>query len=674
MNFINHLRNRNAKDLKHPVSFGFSPSAWNESYQRLSDGSTSDKNIREFGLFLYQRLEKARESLKQLELQTPFIPVNEVIRGVVHSLNDGCLRLQQEGMEAIRDRSYITLEELGNSRTIKSSVGGEHTQQEALESIVDSARHVLRSAMKKGAGYGTLRPEEPSWEPSQSLRSALQLAQLYDGFENQWQRILWFGGEFRYSPHNQQYQLLDLNSPLSMESAVDLSRRSMKYQRDIEAVRSIQLSPETANELILYQNSANEICVRKLGELPEALQNFALTLAYQRYSLTEESSGPLLNEEHGIIKGLTIRKVYDAWMQLGFLAQQHWLDAQSYKLGSPEYSRQLTRLISKSILNTALASALRIEVFQAEQIVNYFTFNGSNVEDTLWQRPILNTKDGLLLVWHPLIAFHPMRLISVWAKEAPYLKVVHDKRGHGFEQEVVLALLAASVKSPLREKPFVLGPGIKIADKSIGDIDALLVLGSTAFVLECRNVMHPATPHEFWSASEELDAKIEQAIRKRDYLRANPSILTTLIDASPFSCLKRNIVEVVGIVVSNSYCFEGVKDIEPYFVHVDTIFNTIIYGGSLFGDIGSDGNEVSYRVNCFSQKIDAGTALARAIAKPVKAEFYRQCLMKVDFPIPAIDQDEPFGLYSTWAYTPPEIGSLRSTLERCSFARDLVVK
>jgi hypothetical protein len=292
----------------------------------------------------------------------------------------------------------------------------------------------------------------------------------------------------------------------------------------------------------------------------------------------------------------------------------------------------------------------------------------------LWQRPILNTEDGLLLVWYPLITFHPMRLLSTWAKEAHHLRVAHDKRGHGFEDAVVFALLRASVHSPFKEKPFVLGPAIKIADPSVGDIDALLIVGSTAFVLECRNVLHPATPHEFWSASNELDDKVVQAIRKRNYLRENPAVLTALINASPFAPLNRKIVEVVGIVVSNSYIFEGVKDVEPYFVHIDTLYNTIISGGSRFGDIDPDGNEVNYRVNCLLPTIDAGTALKRAISKPAKAEFYRQCLSQVDFPIPPIDQMEPSGLYSTWAYTPPEVGSVRATLNRCSFAANLVVE
>jgi len=73
MSFIEYLRDRNVKDLKHPVSFGFSTKKWEEYFAKYTDGSEEDKKIRDFGLFIFWRLEKVRGSLSQIQKQTPYL-------------------------------------------------------------------------------------------------------------------------------------------------------------------------------------------------------------------------------------------------------------------------------------------------------------------------------------------------------------------------------------------------------------------------------------------------------------------------------------------------------------------------------------------------------------------------------------------------------------------------
>ncbi|AZN35145.1 hypothetical protein [Iodobacter ciconiae] len=330
--------------------------------------------------------------------------------------------------------------------------------------------------------------------------------------------------------------------------------------------------------------------------------------------------------------------------------------------------------VSLQGLSIALVEVLKITETQAKELIAYFTFDGNNNKQTLWQRPLLKQGDGLLLVWLPLIGSHPMHLIAEWAKEAKHLEVINNKRGLGFEVEVATVLSAAIQQSSFCEDAFVFRSRIEMPDRKIGDIDVILILGDTAFVLECRNLMHPATPHEFWSVAYELNEKIDQVVRKRNYLFDNPAILSGLIAESPFSQVNRKINKVVGVVVSNSYLFEGVSDVEPYFVHVDTLFNTILTGGPLFGDMGDDGREITLHVDYFKPNVPPSETLIRAIAKPAKAEFYRQCINRMDFPIPAVDQTEPYGIFSKWVFTPPETGALRSMLNKCSFASDIVTK
>lgn len=667
MSFLDYLRDRDNKELKHPVSFGFSVDKWTEYFRRQSDGSLRDQSIYGFGLFLHQRLEKVRECLQQLEQQSPFLSQEEVVLRIVRQLNDGYMRVQRVGFEAMQGKDYISIEEIGHGRTQSSSTGARFTQQEILEKITDFSRHVLRSAMRKNKGYGAPQPVEPVWGTDESLLAAGHLAQFYDSFENQWQGALWADAAFNFDDFRRIYQLSEIKSSLSVESTIDLVRRAGKYHRDIEEVRSHQLSADTMDELVLYKNANGEIEVRRLGDLPEALRDLVLSLAYQRLSLTESSSLSLMGEAHGTVESLTVKKVYDAWLRLGGLAVQGMLECQEHNWDSQDYKSRLTLTISEPSLISALAKALQITEAQAEEVVNYFVFDGS-IEQTLWQRPILRNQGGLLMAWFPLMAFHPMRLISSWAKEAKHLRVSNNKRGWAFERDVVHGLLFASAHCPLREKPFVIGPGINVTDPSVGDIDALLILGDTAFVLECRNLMHPATPHEFWDVESELKVKIAKAIRKRDYLKENPSVLLNIMQESPFSPLARKINKVIGVVVSNSYMLEGTRDVEPYFVHVDTLFNTILTGGPMFEDIEAGDKTITFHVDYFKSNITPADALIHSIASPAKAEYYRRQLVKADFPIPGIDQTEPVGAYIQWIFSPPETGTLRTILSKCSFA------
>lgn len=674
MSFLHYLQDRNNKKLKHPVSFGFSAEKWGDHFREHSDGGKRDANIYEFGLFLHQRLEKLRDCLQQLESQCAWVNTDDAVIRIVRNLNNGCLHVQAEGIEAIKDRRTIASEEIGHGRIIKSGSGVMLTQQEALEGMTDAARHVLRRAMQKDRGYGANNPVAPVWPINESLTAATHLAQFYEAFEKQWQAVLWTGCEFTYGGPGAPYILSELASAAAVDSTVDLARRTNKYNRDFEAARKRELSPSTMNEAILCRAAGGDIVISTLGRLPAELQQYCLGLAYQRFCILEDNTAGLLNEALGTLKGLTLRKALDAWLQLGCLAGQSMMQAGASADTSSDAEEHLVRPIPAKDLCHALQSLLKVSEPQAAALLDFFTFDGSHIEQSLWQRPLLRHADGLLLVWMPLLASHPMRLLASWSRETANLEVEHAKRGRVFEAEVVQGMLAAAVYGTLKVKPFVLGPGIAVPDPRIGDIDALLVLDDTAFVLECRSVMHPATDYEFWEASNALSSKTGQVIRKRDYLRGNPAVLSSLIGKSPFASRNRKINRVVAVVVSNSYLLEGTNDAEPYFTHVDTLFNTLLCGGSLFGDMGPEEQEIELHVDFFDPNVNPANALIRAISKPPKAEYHRKCVTELNTPILAIDETEPFGVFRQWTFTPPKLGTLGALFQRCSFAKNIIVK
>ncbi|SFF64253.1 hypothetical protein SAMN05518865_102399 [Duganella sp. CF458] len=673
MSFLEYLRDRNNKELKFPVSMGFCIEKWNDAFHKHSDGGSRDQSLHAFGLFLHRRLEKVRDCLQQLERQTHLLSVAEIGTRLVRQLNDGYLRLQLQGASAFEGKQHVSAEEITYGRPVKNILGARYTLQELLEHLTDSSRHVLRSAMSKRRGFGIAEPSPPVWDAEQALQGAITLAQFYDNFESQWQSALWSNTEFQLYDFGYLYHTSEANSALSMQSTIDLSRRALKYHRDVDELRKLKLTEATMDELFLHHDQSGNIEVKRLGDLPERLQQLILSLAIQRIAITEENSLGLMRENHGIVTGLTVWQVYDAWLRLGGLAAQSMLESSRYEPNSSEYNSCVAKTLDEVTLVRTLALALRIKAEQAQRVIDYFVFGGK-VEQSLWQHPLLRQEKQLLIAWFPLLGSHPMRLVTSWAKETEHLRVVNSKRGRMFEQDVVDALSIASIRCPLQEKPFVLGPGLNVANTAVGDIDALLIWGDTAFVLECRNVMHPATAHEFWDVEFGLQAKVSQAIRKRDHLRDCPSVLRQMIMSSPFSKLLRDIKTVVGVVVSNSYMLEGTREFDPYFVHLDTLFNILLAAGPQFEDFEEGTHQTVFHVDSFNKDLQVGDALTRAIAKPAKAEYYRRRLRLEDFPIPGIDQTEPVGVASRWTFSPPEIGTLRKVLSECSFASQVVAR
>ena len=251
MSFAEYLMNRNRQKVKHPVAFGFNAQAWENAFQETSDGSRRDETLRLFGLFLDRRLENVRTVLREVEAITSHICSDQAVTEVVEFLNAGFVNLQTEALGGLEGRDVVSVEEISSSRSINSASGGKYTAEEALESIVDAARHTLRDVMRKAKGYGNKDVKNSSIEPYASLRNAVYLAQFYEWFEHHWQKVLWNNAEFSENSSSNSYVIDQSRSSLAIEATLDLMRRKMKYKRDIREVCSIPLAPETEGEPIL---------------------------------------------------------------------------------------------------------------------------------------------------------------------------------------------------------------------------------------------------------------------------------------------------------------------------------------------------------------------------------------------------------------------------------------
>jgi hypothetical protein len=416
------------------------------------------------------------------------------------------------------------------------------------------------------------------------------------------------------------------------------------------------------------------LIVRRVGDLHQNLRQQAIALHNQRATTTALEIQPFEDVVHPNL-GLPIGKLMEIWLHLSFIASCCLKETMERKDGGVEQEGVLAataKKFSKAQLIKAIAECTDLDTHQVAQALQRFTFSYGperGKHDELWDRPLVPSAEDLILVWYPLVACEYTRLIARLASETPELRNAHSTRGHRFEEHVVEVLRLALPHAPshIRQHIRVLQARIDPADKRVGDVDVVLVVGDTAFVMECRTVRNAATSYEYWDVANDLQqVKGPQALRKKKYLDKNEGWLEGIAVKQGVS-LGQKIRRYVAVVVSNSYMFEGCREAEPYYVHIDTLLNAILAGGPRFVDV-VEGRETEYLVDYFDSFADPAEAMMQAISSPAKAEMYRRCLHPGTFPIPGIGEGDHFGSVRQWTLTFPELGHIRPLLEQCSFA------
>lgn len=665
MSFIERLRVRQKNDpLKHPVSPGFTPEQWHEAFEKNLDGSAQDHNVHQFGLFVFERLEKIREALRQIEKQMPRLSAADVLNEIVKHPTDIWRRVSGRFAERLSSANSLTMEEMHTLRHPLAPDAGGYTQPEMVEATVDALRFVVREAMGREV-YGSEYPQSPVFPADQAIFSLVQTAHLYSMYERIWESVLWLDASVEWHD-DLRYRVTESGSEIAKESTLSVLRRGLRHEREVRTLMSAGISSETYRERFVSVDArTGALYIKELRDFPKLLQEAILLFALQTHCAIDLDARQFVKEGRLPKSGVRIHDAINLRARLAALAAQ--LDMFSFTSGEidgrshPDNIRFKTESLSK-----ALSHCLNLPLIYTQQALNAFIFDGSDRHQDLWVRPLVPTEGGLALISPSILTGDPMRLIAAWARNDKKLQAMHAQRGHAFAHHVHDALKFAGSRSQIPGAIAVLGPNLKIATS---DIDCLLVYGSSAFVLECRTVPHAATPHEHWNTGRELgDKKTTQAIGQRDYLQANPEILRSLIHKNPGIC---KIDKVVAVVVSNSHMYEGTRDEEPYFVHVDTLMHVIIYGGSLFGISDEDNREQTLRANAFKGEGSPEDSFIRSIARPAKAEFYRRQLRLISNPLQALDQTEPVGSYESWVCSMPSMEEFKNNLQTYSFFDDL---
>ena len=592
MRFLSILRVRQGElpRAPDPMKPGFSEAAFHEAFLKYQDGSAEDLHVRNFGVLVASRVQRIFATLKELEKRSPRFSYEEMTKAVAAFAHREQLALLTEYGNALADIEQITQEALTTKRTATDQRGNAFTPDEVLEAVIDGAKHVLRHARENdGFGGAGDQPEPVGVEAvaSEVLRMGTGLEML----RKQWHSVLWGGASVFVDPRpSGPYAIDKTTSELERMASVDLQRRQGSIARDARELKELYLPHRFGERRVLAWDTSSpaapQLVVTTIGALSEAQRKAAIELAISHEAQINPTVTDFLEESPPSLKGVTYAQVLRAWYCLTMLVQdEHARAMEGYeKLGRD--STPPTFCLRSEQLNEALCEVLDVKPAEAKAVINFLTYKGHH--QTLWERPLLETRDGLVLMWWPLQCGHLMRLVNDWGKsdkksgEKNDAEMFSDK-GHRYEELVHLMLS----KLPKFKNPafryLSLGPRLKVPDNTIGDIDAAFIVDRTLFVLECRAVGYPAEAFEFWNTHEELQDKIAQALRKKEYLAVNPAVVASWVAKAHPTVAVPKIERVVALVLSNSFMLEGERAHQPYFVHTDTLYNALLSGYSNFG-------------------------------------------------------------------------------------------
>lgn len=672
MHFSAKLRERGGRPdraalgVSLPASHGFKPSEWTAAYNELADGSMEDRNAFEAGMFLFERMERVRDELRKMSGYVQSFPSDDRVIGLCGFLNTHLIKLVKSHFEH-READVLAIEHSLSARTLGGYPGDKYTVSEALQGMLDGAKHPLRAAIA-GAPLGVPTPSSPTIGRDDAIRNEIALGRIYDGFECAWQSVQWSGA--RLHRRGLEYRFDETDDLHFVESRLDLFRREQRFTRDgLEMLPIVERRFSGAMRVAVPEGDA--LTVRLVDDLHPDLRRNVIAVQNQRVTTTALEVEPFEEVIHPNFE-ISISKVLDIWFHLSFIASC-CLNQASERSGQQELALAAdARKFPTTRLADAIAQCTELDARRVALVLQRLTFSLGPQRgrwDELWDRPLVPSGEHLILVWQPFIGCEYTRLIARLASEVPELQDAHSVKGRYFEKHVAEVLQLAFDRSPVhvRQRAKVLQTRIDPEDKSMGDVDVVLVVGDTAFVMECRAMRNAATSYEYWEVKNELEEKLPKILRKTNYLRRNSGWLEA-IAAKQGHALGEKVRRYVAVVVSNNYMFEGCRDAEPFYVHVDTLLNAVLMGGPRFGDV-VEGREVEYMADYFGNFANPADAMLRAIAKPAKAEMYRRCLHPGVFPMPGIgDSEDHSGTVQQWALKFPELGHIRSLLDQCSFA------
>ncbi|MBV8656300.1 MAG: hypothetical protein JO142_00600 [Burkholderiales bacterium] len=661
-----------------PMSPGFDPMLFDRAFKAESDHSPEDMSAGAFGGLIGYRVSRVFGTLNELENSSPRLSYRDIAVEVARLLNKAHLVQQVEHARSFADADQTTIEALRTRRTIEDAAGNHATPVAAMEALVDNAKHMLRQA-RDNKGFGGKGAVAEPVGVKQVVHVGLQLGSTLEMLRRQWHMVLWFGAHARVSQEHPFDYVIDARpSRLALLAAIDLDRRDGHMERNFGDSKNLVSIEHLKRKTLVYEASGSgvrSLAVRHVTALPIELQRVAADLARRNDSAFDPSMRYFLDHSTPELKDVPFGLVLEAWYSLSFLVMQHLREIAQFASPDDVPESKYSLSIETKELVGALATALEIDTASARNIVAFLTYKGHH--QTLWTRPLLDVGGHIELLWFPIQGCHPMRLLHDWAGATKELEEAYGKKGHRYEEMANLITKVLHERTNAHMPYVALGPRLKVVGKrpngdDVGDVDGAFIIENTLFIMECIAVQHPAEPFEFWLVQKELNEKREQVMAKKAFLLKHPEAINKWADraSGPIPPITR----VVALVVSNSYLLEGEQREEPYFVHLDTIFNILYNGRAEFGGgFGPTGEPIIYRIDYLDGDVAPADAIIEALRNPIKRQSALAALRNAEIFAPGFDESDAKGIIVQPEMNAPDSPeAIRKMLEKCSFRHRIV--
>ncbi|ELX09006.1 hypothetical protein Jab_2c10650 [Janthinobacterium sp. HH01] len=668
-NFFTTLRDV-PPTLADPTTNGFDPFVWQEAFQLLRDGSPQDDSVYLLGHALGQQWKRVQDSANYLAAQIDFRSLDELTPHFSRRINDIQRMAFDSWGKAMEEVDTITAEQTREMRCFIDAAGNAHSIQTPMEAVVDGIGGVFRLLGNAG-DLSQLKPDQDKRMGfDDALLNLMGLAQHRLSIQRVWHSALWYRSSVEVHPPTLQYGIDESDSDLARRATVDLTRRQSFMARSF----SRQPVPQEGG---LDDMMVPRVMLESGSLKVRAVPGFMIPAEERAALMAKRSSGGILQDPalgdfialtHPLV-GLTIAEMMLIWGELALMA--HQLHTLAQPLDVEKDGKHLSVILEGSLKRDEVIKALRQCVVLSQdrvaECVDFLCFKPVR-NTSLWDRPLLAAGDRVCLLWWPLLGVHHARLLTAWSKTHASLAKSFRLKGTQNEKQMVESMRAAIARGPYSGQVQLIGASLHPRCKPDEEIDMLLVVGDTAFVIETASIPSPAEAYEFYETEKRLEQKADQCRTQCAVLRQD---LTQIDDWRADGGEGPAVTKVFGLVITNSYLRDGNYADDICYCHWETLINIIGYGGMYFGLLRGK-EEVTLQAPVEAREGEQiADVLIAALKKSPKAEFYARCLTQVVLHVKGYDHTDWEGIYRAWDIEIPVPDELEARLRLCSFGATL---
>ncbi|WP_439626004.1 hypothetical protein [Shinella sp.] len=513
-----------ADKLAHPTARAFNVLDWAQALSEIAEPTERDVSLTFSAIWFGRQISQLRRHTDQI--LAPLARDEAVMLAIAQTNKDYTL-LQRKITRKRREEQKLELVDIQYASQRMVNVGFADNQlpiDDVNDAMVDTIPVWLHQAMQLPSGTNSKDRDltELSMIAARAFSLELSLSKL-------WQHSLWLdwrlgtiGNQLHFKPHDKKSETL--------RHAWLWRQQSIAAQNGFTDAAFEQLEkraghkPPRAEELTVTGRE------NKTGRKPNFIIGRATVRSASNIhrdvwkSAVENSYVGMFVDTKLPKAGFSCVELHRAWCVIADVC--HLLAKKSADKVTINTStiREWALTCDREHLTTAIVQCCRHTRQEAEDILAFLTYDGSDFRRGLWSMPlvILSDQKTILMCRSPIEIGNPIRRVEQWLERGGLSDQLSGaKRGNSYEAWV-RDEIAASLEGNKLIKDFACArQPIKPSDRSIGDIDAVFRIKNLIVVAEVKCFLTPAEAIEQYRYRNKIQAAADQAIRKANWLSKN---------------------------------------------------------------------------------------------------------------------------------------------------------